>query len=227
MLIYAGVSSHIGSVRGRQDTSFNGKPADVVLAHIKDLSKTSDNARIGAPAYTTDKQVFHTDSGNIVSLFALSTAAEGGQSKLASSWRVYNELAETRPDLIRTLAEPWVGDTYMPLFFLFPHNILNSCRFDGKYFLRPLLFHQPATSATPERVVIQYARRTYTGFHALARSKDIPPITEAQAEALDAVHFLAERFAVGLDFRKGDVQYINNMSIFHARDAFTDTPGQQ
>lgn len=75
--------------------------------------------------------------------------------------------------------------------------------------------------------MIQYARRNFTGFHALPRSKEIPPITEAQAEALDAVHFLAERFAIGLDFRKGDVQYINNMSIFHARDAFTDTPEQQ
>ena len=116
VLIYAGVSSHIGPSRGRQDTSFNGKPADVVMAHIKNLSNTADKARIGAPAYTTDKQVFHTDSGNIVSLFALSTAAEGGQSKLASSWRVYNELAETRPDLIRTLAEPWVGDTYVSPF---------------------------------------------------------------------------------------------------------------
>lgn len=82
-----------------------------MLNHIKDLS-TVENSKgsIGAPAYTTDKQVFHTDQGDIISLFALSTAASGGQSKLASSWRVYNELAETRPDLIRTLAEDWTFD---------------------------------------------------------------------------------------------------------------------
>lgn len=113
LIIYAGVSSHIASIRGRQDNQYEGKPADVVLNHIKDLSSTADKDKIGAPAYTTDKQVFHTDSGDIVSLFALSTAAEGGVSRLASTWRVYNELAETRPDLIRTLAEPWPADKYV------------------------------------------------------------------------------------------------------------------
>lgn len=110
VIIYAGVSSHVAPDRGRQDHQFEGKPADVVLNHIKNLSNTADAHRIGAPAYTTDKQVFHTDSGHIVSLFALDVAAKGGQSKLASSWHVYNTLAAERPDLIRTLAEPWVVD---------------------------------------------------------------------------------------------------------------------
>jgi hypothetical protein len=107
VIIYAGISSHIASQFGRQDYKYDGKPADVVLAHVKDLSSGSDSGSIGSPAYTTDKQVFHTDSGDIVSLFALETAAEGGASKLASTWRVYNEIARTRPDLIHTLSESW------------------------------------------------------------------------------------------------------------------------
>lgn len=110
IIIYAGVSSHIASTRGRQDTSFNGEPADVVLSHIKDLSATREKKSIGSPAYTTDKQVFHTDQGDIVSLLCLDTAAEGGTSRVASNWRVYNELATVRPDLIRTLSEDWVVD---------------------------------------------------------------------------------------------------------------------
>lgn len=222
IIIYAGVSSHIGPLRGRQDTKFNGDPADVVLNHIKDLSNTVHKDRIGAPAYTTDKQVFHTDAGDLVSLFALSTAAQGGQSKLASTWRVYNEIAATRPDLIWTLSEPWAFDGFGNA--------------DEPYHLRPLLFHQPAASSTtttsggtktPERILIQYARRSFTGFQALPRSPDIPPITEAQAEALDTLHFLAEKFHAALDFQKGDVQYVNNLSVFHARDGFVDTPEQQ
>ena len=48
------------------------------------------------------------------------------------------------------------------------------------------------------------------------------PITEAQAEALDALHFLSEKYSLGLNFQKGDIQYINNLSIFHARDGFQD-----
>lgn len=111
IIIYTGVSSYIGSVRGRQDTNIvDDVKQSTILAHIKDLSQTSVATKIGAPAYTTDKQVFHTDAGDIVSLFALNTAAKGGESKLASTWRVYNELARTRPDLIKTLSENWAFD---------------------------------------------------------------------------------------------------------------------
>lgn len=108
--IYAGVASHIAPTRGRQDHTYDGEPADVVMNHIKDLSSVYDASQIGAPAYTADKQVFHTDSGDVIALLCLETAAEGGQSMLSSSWRVYNELAEERPDLIRTLAEPWAAE---------------------------------------------------------------------------------------------------------------------
>lgn len=95
------------------------------------------------------------------------------------------------------------------------------------YTLRPLLYHQDATASTPERVLIQYARRYFTGFLAQPRSANIPPITEAQAEALDALHFLAEEHSAALGFQKGDVQYINNLSIFHARKGFRDGPGKE
>ncbi|SPO06500.1 probable TfdA family oxidoreductase [Cephalotrichum gorgonifer] len=211
IIIYAGISSHIGPKRGRQDkrTAPDGAPIDVVLAHIKDLSGARNNASIGAPSYTADKQVFHTDSGDIVSLFALSTAEEGGASKLASTWRVYNELAKTRPDLIHTLTEDWAVEIF---------NDPNR-----QFVLRPLIFHQPATESSPERILLQYARRSLVGFGALPRSEKTPPLTEAQAEALDALHFLGEKFCVSTGFEKGDIQYVNNLAVFHARDGFRDS----
>ncbi|KAG5642246.1 hypothetical protein DXG03_003349 [Asterophora parasitica] len=195
-IIYAGVSSYVGNLRAVQD-------APAAVAHIKDLTQTAPAQTIGAPGYTTDKQVFHTDTGDIIALFTLETAAEGGTSRISSTWKAYNELAETRPDLIKTLSEPWPLDG-----------------FGGTpaYTLRPLLFY------LDEKVIIQYARRLFTGYRALPRSSDIPPITEAQAEALDALHFLGEKYNLGLNFQKGDIQYINNLSVFHARDAFVDTP---
>ena len=52
-------------------------------------------------------------------------------------------------------------------------------------------------------------------------------LAEAQAEALDALHYLAGKFSLTLDFQKGDVQYVNNLSIFHARDGFTDELGKE
>ncbi|KAK5662267.1 hypothetical protein OQA88_8172 [Cercophora sp. LCS_1] len=211
--IYAGVSSHIAPTRGRQDHSYNGAPADVVLAHIKDLTSQVSADNIGAPAYTAERQVFHTDVGDIIALFALGEAVHGGHSYLSSSWKVYNELAATRPDLIRTLAEKWAADTFGKL--------------PQPYTLTPLLHHQPATATTPERLIIQYARRVFTGYWGLPRTSTIPPITEAQAEALDALHFTAEKYAASLDFKKGDIQYVNNLSIFHARGGFQDSEEKQ
>jgi alpha-ketoglutarate-dependent taurine dioxygenase len=93
--------------------------------------------------------------------------------------------------------------------------------------LRPLLYFTPKTETAPERLIIQYARRTFTGFQGLPRSPHIPPISEAQAEALDTLHYLAEKYAVRLDFQKGDVQFANNLSIFHARDGFKNGKGQE
>ncbi|TEA20261.1 Taurine hydroxylase-like protein SAT17 [Colletotrichum sidae] len=213
VIIYAGISSHVAPIRGRQDNQLQGEPADVVLAHIKDLTKVVDAHRIGAPAYTTEKQVFHTDAGDVIALFALGEAAEGGQSYLSSSWHVYNELARTRPDLIRTLAEPWNADEFGK---------------DGRsYSSRPLLHFQPAENGKPQRLIIQYARRSFTGYWGLPRSSDIPPITEAQAEALDALHFAAEKYAASLDFHQGDIQYANNLSIFHARGGLVDSDEKQ
>ena len=121
IIIYAGVSSYVGELRGVQDAG-NKR----VLSHVKDLTLTHSNDRITTATYTTDKMVFHTDPGDIVSLFSLDVAAHGGASRISSSWKVYNELAATRPDLIRTLAEPWSFSQWVPLNFFPADTYANS-----------------------------------------------------------------------------------------------------
>ena len=112
VLIYAGVSSYVAGQRGLQDVDGG------VLSHVKDLTRTKLAGSIGGPAFTSVAQVFHTDQGtDLVSLMALDVAAEGGTSRISSFGRVYNELAETRPDLIKTLSEPWVFEEYVFLLF--------------------------------------------------------------------------------------------------------------
>ncbi|KAG1149325.1 hypothetical protein G6F37_002583 [Rhizopus arrhizus] len=198
IIAYTGVSAWVGK-RGLQGLHS--------IAHIKDLVPEKGLDDIVAPAFTNDHQVYHTDLGDIISLYALGVAEEGGKSRIASSWTVYNELAKTRPDLIHTLANDWPFQT---------HSDLNKEK--EPYVLRPLLYY------VDNKLIIQYARRNFTGFGKNPRREDIPPITEAQAEALDALHYTAEKFNLGVDFQKGDIQYINNLSIFHARDGYTDSP---
>ncbi|KAH7175047.1 uncharacterized protein B0J16DRAFT_292961 [Fusarium flagelliforme] len=213
VIIYCGISSHVASIRGRQDNKWQGKPADVLLAHVKDLSRECDAKDIPGPVVTAEKQVFHTDAGDVIALFCLSEGAEGGESYLASTCHVYNVLAEKRPDLIKTLSEPWAFDDFAPT--------------QDRYQLRPLLYYEPATQDAPERLIIQYSRRNLTGYWDCKRSAYIPALTEAEAEALDAVHFTAEENSITLDFHKGDIQFANNLSILHARGAFTDTQEKQ
>ncbi|OJJ35024.1 hypothetical protein ASPWEDRAFT_110117 [Aspergillus wentii DTO 134E9] len=213
VIIYTGISSHVAPIRGRQDSKWQGKPADVLVAHVKDLSQSCHSKDIPGPVVTADKQVFHTDAGDVIALFCLNEGESGGESYLASTCHVYNVLVATRPDLIKTLSQPWPFDDFAPS--------------GDVYKLRPLLYYQPATEADPERLIIQYSRRNLTGYLDCKRSASIPPLTEAQAEALDAVHFTAEKHAIALEFHKGDIQFANNLSILHARGAFTDSREKQ
>ncbi|ORX90130.1 Clavaminate synthase-like protein [Basidiobolus meristosporus CBS 931.73] len=209
VIAYAGTSAHIGK-RGLQGRHVLGNGSHhVSAAHIKDLVPKKGLDDIIAPAYTNDHQVYHTDIGDIISLFAVGVAAEGGKSRIASSWTVYNELARERPDLIETLASNWA----------FQDDFAKEG--EPGYYQRPLLYY------VENNLIIQYARRSFTGFGKNPRRDDIPPITEAQAEALDALHYIAEKYNLGVDFQKGDIQYINNLSIFHARDGFTDSEEKQ
>ena len=49
-------------------------------------------------------------------------------------------------------------------------------------------------------------------------------MTEIQAEALDAVHFTAEKHQLELTLQRGDIELLNNFALFHARRGFVDDP---
>ena len=58
-------------------------------------------------------QPYHTDVCDILALFAIDLPLNGGESLLSPSSAVYNEIAATRPDVIKTLSEPiWIYDKY-------------------------------------------------------------------------------------------------------------------
>ncbi|KAJ5369398.1 hypothetical protein N7509_014010 [Penicillium cosmopolitanum] len=207
IIIYTGLSSHVAPIRGRQDNKWQGKPADVLVAHVKDLSHGCTSKEIPGPVVTADKQVFHTDAGDVIALFCLSEGESGGESfpcnfPTLSRLELHTKLKKRK---LKNVSDPSFAPT------------------EDVYKLRPLLYYQPATKTDLERLIIQYSRRNLTGYLECKRSANIPPLTEAQAEALDAVHFTAEENAISLDFHKGDIQFANNLSILHARGAFTDS----
>ena len=88
---------------------------------------------------------------------------------------------------------------------------------DPPYHQRPLLFYHE------DRLFLNFSRRLLTGSAQSPRTPNIPAMTEAQAEALDAVHFIAERHSVVIDMLPGDLRFMNNLAILHCRDAFTDS----
>jgi Taurine catabolism dioxygenase TauD, TfdA family len=47
-------------------------------------------------------------------------------------------------------------------------------------------------------------------------------MTVRQADALDAVHFAAEKHALAVKHIKGDIFLINNLATLHGREAFTN-----
>jgi Taurine catabolism dioxygenase TauD, TfdA family len=103
VILFAGLASYIGNVRARQDQG------GAAMSHVTDLTQVHANT-IGNPAFTAGPQAMHTDPGHIIGMLCLNVAAEGGESVIASSSTIYNQLAQSRPDLIKTLAEDWIFD---------------------------------------------------------------------------------------------------------------------
>ncbi|CCX30019.1 Similar to hypothetical protein [Tuber melanosporum Mel28]; acc. no. XP_002835447 [Pyronema omphalodes CBS 100304] len=199
VIIYAGVSSYVAERRGKQDEKNNCLHLTAAVA--------PDNLR-QAP-YSNVPQPFHTDTGDVLALYSLQTASSGGRSILASSWKVYNELASQHPAHISTLSQPnWAFDSFgrAPAFTY-----------------RPLLHLLPES----KRVLLSFSRRPLTGSPVSPRTPTIPPLTSTQSDALDTVHFTALAHAVYIRQQRGDLQYWNNFALLHAREGFEDSPEEK
>ena len=141
---------------------------------------------------TRERQDFHTDGADIIGLLCLHAARSGGESRLASSYAVYNEILRRRPDLLEVLYEPmwWDrnGEESPGDDPAFPMPVLNDV--DGQ----PRVFY-----------IGWYIRDAQ-------RHPQVPRLTGPQLEALDLIETIANdpAFHVEMDFRPGDVQLLNN-----------------
>ena len=88
-------------------------------------------------------------------------------------------------------------------------------------FKNPYVERAPAMFFAAGRPQIQIVRAPLLGTERLPRAADLPCLTDAQAYALEAVERAASRSYLTLDRKNGDIQYVNNLAVLHARNAYS------
>jgi len=156
---------------------------------------------------------FHADrfSGDVLALHVRNDGASvgGGEQFVASFCRIYNELLDIAPDTLETLAAAnWPFELKHPI-----HK-------------HPYLELGPAIFLSDGKPMCQLVKAPLLGSPKIPRSKSMPPLSTDQAYALQLVEELARRFGTKLDRRTGDIQFIHNLSIMHARSAYGAKPSQ-
>lgn len=158
--------------------------------------------------YQTNRKLeYHTDSVDIVGLLCLQPAKAGGESYLASSISVYNEILRRRPELMPALFEP------------FPTDRRGEVPEGMKPWFDIPVYHWHAKHLTCI-YVRQYIESAQKHFPEARR------LTHEQVEAMDLMDELCNDSAIHLamDFRPGDIQLLHNHQILHSRGDFENWP---
>ena len=197
-LAYWGLGLHLGR-------AVSQNAAGDLLGHVRDagVEKRDPTVRL----YRTREPLgFHTDGADIIGLLCLRPAKAGGTSRIASSAAIYNEILQRRPDLVAALYEP------------FP--------FDRNGEERP--GEPPCFSIPLCRDADGFLRTFYIGWYIRdsQRHASAPRLTQAQREVIDLIDEIASdpAFSLEMDFRAGDIQWLKNSVILHARTEFEDFP---
>ncbi len=180
-------------------------PQGDLLGHVTDTGDDASDPFVRL--YRTASNIrYHCDAADAVGLLCLRAARRGGASRIVSSVSVYNELLRRRPDLVDRLYQPFLHDLrnedatgalrYLPI---------PPCRFaDGR--LRTF-YHSDY-------------------FRSVVRHEDVPPFTDEERELLDLYEEIASspELYLDMDLAPGDMQFLSNHTILHARTAYDDHP---
>lgn len=196
--MFCGIGSHLGKHRSQNALGH-------LLGHVKDVNAdlSDTNVRI---YQTAQRQTFHTDSCDTVGLLCLKEAKQGGDSLLAATLTLYNEMVKRRPDLVPYMFEPIATDRRGEVpegkkpYFMIPVFNWHDNKLTGLY------------------------QRTYIG--SASRFDDAPVPHPQHIEALDLFDDIANDPEVHLSMRlqPGDMQFVYNHTNLHDRTAFTDWP---
>lgn len=164
------------------------------LGHVINRGATDRYYTAGGPIE------FHMDPVDVVGLLCLRAALEGGASRIVSSLAVHNVMLDERPDLLEILYRGFYcsrrGHGEPVTEWRVPVYAEGECGLES-YFL-PITIRQAEEEGYP--------------------------LTDRESEAINYLQAVAGRPGVYLDmdFRPGDMQFLNNRTIFHARTDYRD-----
>ena len=191
--------------------------AGEVLGEVKDETGTGAALTYDGPgplksartiARSTGPLRFHTDKTDLLCLLCATNAIEGGVSKVVSSVTLHNEILRRRPDLLRTLYEPY--------WRMRPTDEEGDRQ--DRVFPMPVFARAADGSFTS-----QYSRTYITQAQEVP---EVPRLTAAQTEAMDMIHAIGEEVCLRAPFEVGDMQFLNQHVTYHGRTQFTDDPSR-
>jgi hypothetical protein len=193
-LLYWGLSRYLGNPM-RQKTS------DDLLVHVRNEGDRDDPLVWGVK--TSAHLDYHADSSDVVGLLCIRPAKSGGVSTIVSAVAVHDEIVRRRPDLAQLLYEDWWHDRRLG---------------DGP----DSFFRCPIFATNEDGALFSHYGRAY--LESASRGAGIPALTERQVEALDLVDELTNdpSYVLNMNFAPGDIQFLNNYRVMHARTGYTD-----
>ncbi|KAI2643736.1 Clavaminate synthase-like protein [Xylaria nigripes] len=198
VIMFLGLASYIGGQRGVQTSK------GAMLTHVYESHSWVVPREKRHGIHTNGSLPFHTDMGcDILAIHIRNCAAEGGGTYVASVPAVYNAMMKANPRAVHDLAK---------------HNwpVQVSIRGISPFVLAPLLGFQSGNlvmSADPARI----------GPHPAIAHGRIPDLLPVQKEALASLQQTAREMQVRLPTRQGDIAFINNWSVLHARGSYQDS----
>ena len=198
-IAYLGIGSYLGAARSQ-----NAKGH--LLGHVKDLGLDIKDPKVRY--YQTSRRLeYHTDSVDVVGLLCLKTAKAGGESFIASSMTLYNEILARRPELLPALFEPFATDRRGEV----PEGM--QPWFDMPVYHR----HEGRLSCIYVRQYIESAQKNFS---------EAQRLTRAQVEAMDLMDRLVNdpQIHLSMAFLPGDMQFLHNHQILHSRNDFENWP---
>jgi hypothetical protein len=197
-IAYFGIGSHLGEA-----VSQNARGH--ALGHVCDLGVDA-SLPTGRGYQTAEKLNFHTDPADTVGLLCLKTSKSGGLSAIVSSGAVYNAMLAERPDLVQVLTETIYRDRRGEI----PEG-------------RDPWYRLPVFNFRDGNLTTNYVRST---IDKAQRFPNLPRLTEKQLEAFALIERIASdpAFVLNIEFKPGDIQFLNDHYIMHSRTAFVDHP---